>query len=76
VWGDAVNTASRMESHGVAGRVQVSESTRRLLGEAFVLEERGALAVEGQGEVQTWFVAGRHPTERGHQSWQPEQTVS
>jgi adenylate cyclase len=76
VWGDAVNTASRMESHGVAGRVQVAESTQRLLGEPFQLEERGALAVEGQGEVQTWFVAGRHSTERGHQSWQPEQTVS
>jgi adenylate cyclase len=76
VWGDAVNTASRMESHGVAGRVQVAESTRRLLGEPFRLEERGALEVEGQGEVQTWFVAGRHPTEKGQQSWQPEQTVS
>ena len=59
VWGDAVNTASRMESHGVAGRVQVSESTRRLLGEPFLLEERGALEVEGQGELKTWFVGGR-----------------
>jgi len=76
VWGDAVNVASRMESHGVAGRVQVSDSTRRLLGEPFLLEERGALEVEGKGEIQTWFVAGRHLTERGHQTWQPEQTVS
>jgi adenylate cyclase len=59
VWGDAVNIASRMESHGVAGRVQVSESTRRRLGEAFVLEERGALEVEGAGDVRTWFVGGR-----------------
>ena len=59
VWGDAVNIASRMESHGVAGRVQVSESTRRLLGEPFRLEERGALAVQGQGEVRTWFLSGR-----------------
>jgi adenylate cyclase len=76
VWGDAVNTASRMESHGVAGRVQVSESTRRRLGESFTLEERGALDVEGQGEIKTWFVAGRHPTESEHQVWQPGQTVS
>jgi len=60
VWGDAVNTASRMESHGVAGRVQVAESTRLLLGEAFVLEERGALEVEGKGDLKTWFVAGRN----------------
>jgi adenylate cyclase len=59
VWGDAVTVASRMESHGVAGRVQVSESTRRLLGEPFRLEERGALEVEGQGELKTWFVGGR-----------------
>ena len=76
VWGDAVNTASRMESHGVAGRVQVSESTRRLLGEPFLLEERGALEVEGKGEVKTWFVGGRNNTEGGHQSWQHAQTVS
>jgi len=60
IWGDAVNTASRMESHGVAGRVQLSESTRRRLGEPFVLEERGALEVEGKGELKTWFLAGRN----------------
>ena len=76
VWGDAVNTASRMESHGVAGRVQVAESTRRFLGEPFQLEERGALAVEGQGAIQTWFVGGRNNSEGGQQSWQREQTVS
>jgi adenylate cyclase len=60
VWGDAVNAASRMESHGVAGRVQVSESTRRLLGEPFHVEERGTLEVEGAGELKTWFLAGRN----------------
>jgi adenylate cyclase len=60
VWGDAVNTASRMESHGVAGRVQVAESTRRALGDSFLCEERGALEVEGQGELKTWFVTGRN----------------
>ena len=59
VWGDAVIIASRMESHGLAGRVQVSESTRRLLGEGFLLEERGALEVEGRGEIKTWLVGGR-----------------
>jgi len=60
VWGEAVNAASRMESHGVAGRVQVSESTRRLLGEPFLVEERGTLEVEGAGELKTWFLAGRN----------------
>ena len=76
VWGDAVNTASRMESHGVAGRVQVSEGTRRLLGEPFLLEERGVLEVEGQGELNTWFVGGRDNTGGGHQSWRHEQIAS
>jgi adenylate cyclase len=56
VWGDAVNLASRMESHGVAGRVQLSESTRQLLGEPFVLEEVGVQDVEGLGEIKTWFL--------------------
>lgn len=56
IWGDTVTIASRMESHGVAGRVQVSESTRKMLGESFDLEARGALDVEGLGEVATWFV--------------------
>jgi len=76
VWGDAVNVASRMESHGVAGRVQVSESTRELLGAPFLLEERGTLEVEGKGEMKTWFVGGRHKTKGGYESWQHEQTAS
>ena len=60
VWGQAVNDACRMESRGVAGRVQVSESARRLLGEAFALEGRAPLAVEG-GE-STWLLADRSGT--------------
>jgi adenylate cyclase len=60
----------------VAGRVQVSEHTRRLLGEPFVLEERGALEVEGKGDIKTWFVGGRNNTKGGQQSWQREQTAS
>jgi len=76
VWGDAVNIASRMESHGVAGRVQVSESTRRLLGASFLLEERGTLEVEGKGEMKTWFVGRGQHTQGGHQSWQHAQTAS
>jgi adenylate cyclase len=59
LWGHAVNVASRMEAHGVAGRVQVSESTRRLLSEPFLLEERGVVDVEGEGELKTWLVAER-----------------
>ena len=59
LWGDAVNTASRMESHGVAGRVQVTEATRRLLGEPFLFEERGVIAIKDMGEMHTWFLTGR-----------------
>jgi adenylate cyclase len=59
VWGDVVNTASRMESHGVPGRIQLTDATRRLLSEAFELEERGAIEVRGKGEMHTWFLKSR-----------------
>ena len=59
LWGAAVNTASRMESHGVAGRVQISEATRSRLGEPFLFEERGAIDVKDMGELRTWFLTGR-----------------
>jgi adenylate cyclase len=59
LWGDAVNTASLMESHGVAGRVQLSESTRQLLDAPFVLEKRGVLETDGTGGLTSWFVTGR-----------------
>jgi len=59
LWGAAVNTASRMESHGVAGRIQVTDATRRLLGELFLFEERGIIAAKGIGTLHTWFLTGR-----------------
>jgi class 3 adenylate cyclase len=58
LWGDTVNTASRMESHGAPGAIQISEATRALLPPSFVLDERGAIAVKGKGEMRTWFVRG------------------
>jgi adenylate cyclase len=59
LWGDAVNTASRMESHGVAGRVQVTQATRCRLGDPFLFEERGIIEAKGIGELHTWFLSGR-----------------
>ncbi|RDV04958.1 adenylate/guanylate cyclase domain-containing protein [Undibacter mobilis] len=56
VWGDSVNTASRMESHSVNGRIHISEATRRALGEAFPLEPRGVIEVKGKGPMQTYFL--------------------
>jgi adenylate cyclase len=59
VWGDAVNVASRMESTGVIGKIQVSQDIfERLTGE-FLLESRGVIDVKGKGEMQTWFLIGR-----------------
>jgi guanylate cyclase len=59
LWGDAVNTASRMESHGVPGEIQVTRATYELLKDDFVLEPRGSVAVKGKGEVQTWYLVER-----------------
>ena len=60
LWGDVVNTASRMESHGVAGRIHVTGATRQRLGEPFMLENRGAILVKGKGEMHTWFLNSRN----------------
>ncbi|MBN3820940.1 response regulator [Paraburkholderia sp. Se-20369] len=60
LWGKAVNLASRMESQGVAGRVQVTDATRERLGAAFVCEARGTIAAKGIGELNTWFLVGRN----------------
>ncbi|MFX1689670.1 adenylate/guanylate cyclase domain-containing protein [Paraburkholderia sp. A2RI-6] len=62
LWGVAVNLASRMESQGMAGRVQVTAATRERLGDPFVFEERGTIAAKGIGELHTWFLVGRSTT--------------
>ncbi|QEL14897.1 response regulator [Limnoglobus roseus] len=59
IWGDTVNTASRMESHGIAGRIQVSDTTHRLLADRYHFEERGVITLKGRGEVRAWFLCGR-----------------
>jgi adenylate cyclase len=59
LWGDSVNTASRMESHGVPGRVQMTQATWRRLGEPFLFEERGIIEVKSMGQLRTLFLAGR-----------------
>ena len=58
VWGDAVNTASRMETTGVPGRIQVSEAFRDLTKDAFSFEERGSTEIKGIGATQTFFLVG------------------
>ena len=56
IWGDTVNTASRMESHGVPGRIQITESTYRLINDAYVCAPRGPIEVKGKGTMETWFL--------------------
>lgn len=58
VWGDTVNTASRMESHGVPDRIQVTRETFELIHDRFRCTPRGELDVKGKGRLETWFVDG------------------
>jgi adenylate cyclase len=58
LWGDAVNTASRMESHGTAGRIQIARATKELLEDEFVCEPRGTIPVKGKGEMEAWYLVG------------------
>jgi adenylate cyclase len=58
VWGDAVNTASRMESHGVPGRIHVSEQFRDLAAAAFTFEDRGPTDIKSIGATRTFFLVG------------------
>jgi adenylate cyclase len=59
LWGDAVNTASRMESHGTPGRIQITRATYELLADEFECEPRGPIAVKGKGEIEAWYLVRR-----------------
>lgn len=56
IWGDTVNTAARMESHGEPGRIHVSAATHALIQQSFSCEPRGSIDIKGKGQMQTWFV--------------------
>ena len=62
LWGDTVNTASRMESAGAAGRIQITNETRLLLDDRFVVEPRGEIAVKGKGTRATFWLVGAAAT--------------
>jgi class 3 adenylate cyclase len=59
LWGDTVNTASRMQTTGVPGCIQVTERTHDLLGERYLFRERGMIRVKGKGKMRTYFLSGR-----------------
>ena len=59
IWGDTVNTAARMEQHGEAGAINISQSTYDLVGKDFTCSYRGEIAAKNKGEVAMYFVEGR-----------------
>ena len=59
IWGDAVNIASRLESHGEAGKIQVSKDVYTTLKEKFTFEERGEITIKGIGLMETFFLTGK-----------------
>jgi adenylate cyclase len=61
VWGDTVNVASRMESTGVPGRIQLPQEAYERLKDEFVLEERGEVTIKGKGVMRTWLLIGQRP---------------
>jgi adenylate cyclase len=76
LWGDAVNTASRMESHGTSGRIQITGATKELLEDEFVCEPRGAIPIKGKGEIEAWYLVGRRAAEpHVHETVRPPEVV-
>ena len=59
IWGDTVNTAKRMETYGVPGRIHVSAVTRQSLGDGFRFERCGAREIKGKGSMETFFLDRR-----------------
>jgi len=59
LWGDTVNTASRMESQGISGAIQVTAQTYERLRDKYLFEERGVIRVKGKGEMTTYLLTGR-----------------
>ncbi len=56
LWGDAVNIASRMESSGIPGKIQVTYSTYQKLKDKYLLESRGKIAIKGKGNMTTYWL--------------------
>ena len=59
LWGDTVNTASRMESHGIPDCIQVTQATYERLRDNYLFEERGVIQVKGKGEMRTYLLIGQ-----------------
>lgn len=66
IWGDTVNTASRMESSGAVGKVNISEATYELVKDQFNCEYRGEIEAKGKGKVKMYFVTATKGLGQGH----------
>ena len=53
-----MNTASRMESNGTPGKIQITAATYELLKDGFVCRRRGTIPIKGKGEMETWYLDG------------------
>jgi guanylate cyclase len=68
LWGDTVNTASRMESHGRPGEIQITGRVAAALGPEFAVHPRGTIEVKGKGQMQTFFLNRPDPPRAPHPS--------
>jgi len=65
LYGDAVNTASRMQSHSVPGEIQITRATYELVKDEFVCRLRGTIPIKGKGLMETWYLVGPRSNDRG-----------
>jgi adenylate cyclase len=70
LWGATVNLASRMESHGESGAIQITRTTYDLVGAQFDCESAGTIQVKGAGALEVWRVIGRKA------GWRPAEATS
>src|SRR5690606_27805111 len=59
LWGDAVNVASRMESHGIPGKIQCTTAVRERLEDRYLFETRGLVEIKGKGDILTHLIMGK-----------------
>ena len=71
LWGDTVNTASRMESQGIPGAIHVTERARKHLASSFEFEDRGIVEVKGKGPMRTFLLLGRKEAAPVHDEASP-----
>jgi adenylate cyclase len=76
VWGETVNLASRLEAHGLPGRIHISEATRQALAAAYDFEPRGLINIKGMGKIATAFLGTRRPAAALAPADRPAATLS